>query len=72
MQIPFETRKRNTWFYILRQGVPEGRECESETDVKTEIICAYLFIFKCSFLSPCVDDIFILFLNYCYALYNQE
>ena len=28
MQITFETRKRNTGFYVLRQGVPEG--CSSE------------------------------------------
>ena len=28
MQITFETRKRNTLFYILRQGVPEGRSSE--------------------------------------------
>jgi len=27
-QIMLETRKRNTGFYILRQGVPEG--CSSE------------------------------------------
>ena len=24
MQITFETRKRSTGFYVLRQGVPEG------------------------------------------------
>ena len=28
VQITFETRKRNTVFYVLRQGVPEG--CSSE------------------------------------------
>ena len=28
MQIKSETRKRNTGFYVLRQGVPEG--CSSE------------------------------------------
>ena len=28
MQITFETRKRSTGFYTLRQGVPEG--CSSE------------------------------------------
>ena len=28
VQIMFETRKRNTGFYILRQGVPEG--CSSK------------------------------------------
>ena len=28
MHITFETRKRNTGFYILRQGVPEG--CSSK------------------------------------------
>ena len=28
MQITFETRKRNTGFYVLRQGVPEGRSSE--------------------------------------------
>ena len=28
VQITFETRKRNTGFYVLRQGVPEG--CSSE------------------------------------------
>ena len=27
-QITFETRKRNTGFYILRHGVPEGRSNE--------------------------------------------
>ena len=28
MQITFETKKKNTGFYVLRQGVPEG--CSSE------------------------------------------
>ena len=28
MQITFETRKRSTGFYVLRQGVPEGRFSE--------------------------------------------
>ena len=28
MQITFETRKRNTGVYILRQGVPEGHSSE--------------------------------------------
>ena len=28
VQITFETKKRNTGFYILRQGVPEGRSSE--------------------------------------------
>ena len=28
VQITFETRKRNTGFYVLRQGAPEG--CSSE------------------------------------------
>ena len=28
VQITFETRKRNTCFYILRQGVPAGRSSE--------------------------------------------
>ena len=28
MQNTFETKKRNTRFYVLRQGVPEGRSSE--------------------------------------------
>ena len=28
MLITFETRKRNTRLYVLRQGVPEGRSSE--------------------------------------------
>ena len=28
VQITFESRKRNTGFYVLRQGVPEGRSSE--------------------------------------------
>ena len=30
----FETRKRDTGFYILRQGVPEGRSIEGYTNFK--------------------------------------
>ena len=47
MQITFETRKRNTGFYVLRQGVPEGcssdgyaslreRETDRQTETETE------------------------------------
>ena len=43
MQITFETRKRNTGFYVLRQGVPEERSSdgyaslkERETDRQTD------------------------------------
>ena len=28
MQTTFETKKRNTGFYVLRQGVPDGRSTE--------------------------------------------
>ena len=34
MQIAFETRKRNTEFYVLRQGVPEGRSSEGYASFK--------------------------------------
>ena len=34
MQITFETRKRNTGFYVLRQGVPEGRSIEEYVSFK--------------------------------------
>ena len=34
MQITFETRKRNTGFYVLRQGVPEGRSSEGYASFK--------------------------------------
>ena len=30
----FETRKRNTRFYVLRQGVPEGRSSEGYVSFK--------------------------------------
>ena len=43
----FETRKRNTGFYVLRQGVPEGRSSEGYASFKqaktwpwhAEVIC---------------------------------
>ena len=34
MQITFETRKRNTRIYVLRQGVPEGRPSEGSASFK--------------------------------------
>ena len=34
MQITFEKRKRNTGFYVLRQGVPEGRSSEEYANFK--------------------------------------
>ena len=34
MQITFETRKRNTRFYVFRQGVPEGRSSEGYASFK--------------------------------------
>ena len=34
MQITFETRKRNTRFYVLRQGVPERRSSEGYASFK--------------------------------------
>ena len=34
MQITFETMKRNTGFYVLRQGVPEGRSSEGYASFK--------------------------------------
>ena len=34
MQITLETRKRNTGFYVLRQGVPEGRSSEGYASFK--------------------------------------
>ena len=34
VQITFETRKRNIGFYVLRQGVPEGRSSEGYASFK--------------------------------------
>ena len=34
MQITFETRKRNTGFYVLRQGVPEERSSDGYASLK--------------------------------------
>ena len=34
MHIPFETRKKNTGFYILKQGVPRGRSSEEYSNFK--------------------------------------
>ena len=34
VQITFETRKRNTGFYVLRQGVPGGRSSEGHACFK--------------------------------------
>ena len=34
VQITFETRKRNTGFYVLRQGVPEGRSSDGYTSLR--------------------------------------
>ena len=34
MQITFETRKRNTGFYVLGQGVPEGHSSEGYASFK--------------------------------------
>ena len=34
VQITLETRKRNTGFYVLRQGVPEGRSSEGYASFK--------------------------------------
>ena len=34
VQITFETKKRNTGFYVLRQGVPEGRSSEGYASFK--------------------------------------
>ena len=34
MQITFETRKRNTGFYVLRHEVPEGRSSEGYLSFK--------------------------------------
>ena len=34
MHITFETRKKNTGFYVLRQGVPEGRSSEGHACFK--------------------------------------
>ena len=34
MQITFETRLTNTRFYVLRQGVPEGRSSEGYASFK--------------------------------------
>ena len=34
VQITFETRKRNTGFYVLRQGVPEERSSEGYASFK--------------------------------------
>ena len=50
VQITFETRKRNTGFYVLRQGVPEGcssdgyaslRERETDRQTETETCLLY-------------------------------
>ena len=30
----FETRKRNTGFYVLRQGVPEGRSSDGYASLR--------------------------------------
>ena len=35
VQLTFETRKTNKWFYVLRQGVPEGRSSEGYTSFKS-------------------------------------
>ena len=37
MQISLGARKRNTEFYILRQGVPEGRSSEGYASFKQVI-----------------------------------
>ena len=34
VQIMFETRKRNTGFYILKQGVPDGSTSEGYASFK--------------------------------------
>ena len=34
MQITFETKKRNTGFYVLRQGVPKGHSSEGYASFK--------------------------------------
>ena len=34
MQITFETWKRNTGFYVLRQGVPDGSSSEGYASFK--------------------------------------
>ena len=34
MQITFETRKRNTRSYVLRQGIPEGRSSKGYASFK--------------------------------------
>ena len=34
MHITFETRKKNTGFYVLRQGVPEGPSSEGYASFK--------------------------------------
>ena len=34
VQITFETRRRNTGLYVLRQGVPEGRSSEGYASFK--------------------------------------
>ena len=41
MQITFETRKRNTGFYVLRQGVPEGRSSEGYASFKQVKPCLW-------------------------------
>ena len=41
MQITFETRKRNTCFYIVRQGVPEGRSSEGYASFKQVKPCLW-------------------------------
>ena len=41
MKITLETRKRNTGFYILRQGVPEGRFSEGYASFKQVKSCPW-------------------------------
>ena len=36
VQITFETKKRNIGFYVLRQGVPEGRSSEGYASFKQD------------------------------------
>ena len=40
VQIPFATRKRNTGFYVLRQGIPEGRSSEGYASFKQVLALA--------------------------------
>jgi len=41
VQITFETRKRNPGFYVLRQGVPEGRSSEGYASFKQALALAH-------------------------------